>query len=88
MALVEVGAVASRYPVDVSVYGVRGLAGNVADWTSTEVSGVQGSARVLRGGAFYLPAGFLRSAFRGGIDPTFRDVYIGFRVAWQPPGGA
>lgn len=39
------------------------------------------SVRVFRGGSWsYLP-GFLRSAYRGGLEPGYRNIAVGFRVA-------
>lgn len=40
-----------------------------------------GSARVLRGGSCWFDADRCRSAYRSRDDPSFRDVFIGFRVA-------
>ena len=45
-------------------------------WKGSDVS-----RRVLRGGAWYLTPGYLRSAFRVGDLPGNRDSVIGFRVA-------
>jgi len=49
-------AVVDEFPTDVSVYGVRGMAGNMRDWTSTEHVGGSGEGarigRVVRGGAW------------------------------------
>jgi serine/threonine protein kinase/formylglycine-generating enzyme required for sulfatase activity len=39
------------------------------------------SLRVLRGGSFLNPPGNIRSAYRNWYAPTYRDIYIGFRVA-------
>src|SRR5262249_24652586 len=45
-----------EFPTDVSVYGVRGMGGNMRDWTATEVIEGEGAGvrvlRVLRGGAW------------------------------------
>jgi formylglycine-generating enzyme required for sulfatase activity/energy-coupling factor transporter ATP-binding protein EcfA2 len=40
--------------------------------------------RVLRGGAFYDHATFVRCAYRSGLPPSFRDDVIGFRVVVSP----
>ena len=40
---------------------------------------MNGSPRVLRGGAFDYPARGLRSAYRVRGDPEFRFWFIGFR---------
>jgi serine/threonine-protein kinase len=73
------------FPSDVSVYGVRGTAGNVRDWTKTSVAsdegdGGVGESRVIRGGAWNLPAVICRSANRFWLAPTFLSGYVGFRL--------
>ena len=45
----------------------------------------QGTCRVLHGGTSsskYTAANFFRAAFRRRVDPTYRDEYSGFRVAF------
>jgi formylglycine-generating enzyme required for sulfatase activity len=37
--------------------------------------------RVLRGGSFLNPPANIRSAYRNWYAPTYRDIYIGFRLA-------
>jgi eukaryotic-like serine/threonine-protein kinase len=54
-------------------------AGTIVDDITTEDSTIIN--RVLRGGAFYLPAADLRSAFRGSNAPTHRNTDDGFRIA-------
>jgi formylglycine-generating enzyme required for sulfatase activity len=39
------------------------------------------SLRVLRGGSFLNPPANIRSAYRNWYAPTYRDIYIGFRLA-------
>jgi formylglycine-generating enzyme required for sulfatase activity len=43
-----------------------------------------GSVRVGRGGGFYDPASFCRSAYRGRNSPSYRLDNLGFRVAAVP----
>lgn len=76
------------FPTDVSVYGVRGTAGNVRDWTATVVSEIEvedADTRVVRGGAWNLPAIISRSANRFWLAPNFVSNYVGFRVARSAP---
>lgn len=77
-----------------SPYGALNLAGNVYEWCedvyaadfyarSPEANPVHrgpGRHRVLRGGAFVLPAEDLRSAFRYRLLPQERVPYVGFRT--------
>ena len=76
------------YPADLSVYGVRGTAGNVRDWTANVLSegdGEDADTRVIRGGAWNLPAVISRSANRFWLSPGFVVNYVGFRVARSSP---
>ena len=69
------------FPIDVSVYGVRGLGGNVQDWTSTEaVTTIGETAVVARGGTWHQTGFFTRSALRQTCDPSSVDKYRGFRM--------
>jgi formylglycine-generating enzyme required for sulfatase activity len=43
-----------------------------------------GSNRVLRGGSFFLTAGFARSAYRSYGGPGHRNRHIGFRLVLRP----
>ncbi|HJS74650.1 MAG TPA: bifunctional serine/threonine-protein kinase/formylglycine-generating enzyme family protein, partial [Vicinamibacteria bacterium] len=75
------------FPSDESVYGVRGLAGNTRDWTSTSLgSNLDGGKemRVVRGGAFNLPAVTTRAANRFWLSPNFVLGYVGFRIVHRP----
>jgi serine/threonine-protein kinase len=72
------------FPSDVSVYGVRGTAGNAREWTGTvliDAEGEEGETRVVRGGAWNLPAVICRSANRFWLAPNFPVNYVGFRLA-------
>jgi serine/threonine-protein kinase len=75
------------FPSDESVYGVRGLAGNARDWTATELgSDLDGGRgmRVVRGGAYNLPAVTTRAANRFWLSPNFVVNYVGFRIVHRP----
>jgi serine/threonine-protein kinase len=77
-----------EWPHDVSVYGVRGTCGNVRDWTASvplDAEGENPATRVVRGGAFNLPANISRSANRFWLAPEFVANYVGFRVARSSP---
>ena len=70
-----------RFPADESIYGVRGTAGNVRDWTESPGSR---DTRIVRGGAFNLPDIITRSANRFWLAPNFVLNYVGFRLACSP----
>ena len=75
------------FETDVSLYGVRGMAGNVRDWTATRLDENAAGARdtrIIRGGAFNLPAAITRSANRFWLAPNFVLNYVGFRLACSP----
>ena len=74
-----------EFPTDVSVYGVRGLGGNIQGWTATEeVSGTGPArrvARVGRGGCWSSAARDCRAAFRLWVVPAVVLDVLGFRLA-------
>jgi len=43
-----------------------------------------GSNRVFRGGCWYYPAAYCRSADRAGVSSVSRRSYLGFRVSLDP----
>ena len=78
-------SVVDSFPVDESVYGVRGLAGNMSDWTSSHWFKNWGededsSTRVFRGGSWYDFARFTRVSQRNLYEPSRRLSVVGFRV--------
>ena len=76
-------------------WGFYDMHGNVLEWTadwfgrysSARVSDPKGSVsgltRVKRGGSWYLPATYLRSASRSGSPPADRSHDLGFRLAFK-----
>jgi formylglycine-generating enzyme required for sulfatase activity len=71
------------FPTDVSVYGVRGVGGNVRQWCDTATTSGE---RVLRGGCWFFPETGARCANRYLLDPSNRADTVGFRLArpWPP----
>ena len=74
-----------EFPTDRSVYGIRGTAGNVQEWTATErVEGEGSSARtgrVVRGGAWQSVRSHVRCAARYDYAAETTSDIIGFRIA-------
>lgn len=84
---------AGAYPVDVSVFGVRGLAGNVSEWVADPLSFDEqaASTRVLwahdPAAAQHLACGgscaagplSCSTSYRGRLSAAFRAARLGFR---------
>ncbi len=87
------------YPLGATPEGVYDLAGNVWEWCRdwygdyapaeqrNPLGAGTGSARVLRGGAFYNNPGALRAAFRNRSHPEARFDRLGFRLVWSGSAG-
>ena len=84
-----------KYPAGASIYGVLDMAGNVWEWvmdwydsnyySSSPSQNPQGPAsgqyHVLRGGSWVSNVSGVRSALRGGYDPSNIYGIVGFRCA-------
>ena len=87
------------YPIDSSVYGVRGTAGGVRDWCFDESGHIeQGRVvlrpadahtrhRVVRGGAWDFDLRHVRLATIGRLSSDHRDPFVGFRLGYSPTSG-
>ena len=77
------------FPTDVSVYGVRGMGGNIKDATSTrQIEGEGEHGRelvVIRGGTWSTTPNAARCAFRLWVYSHNPDQKIGFRLARSLP---
>jgi len=89
--------VVDSFAIDESVYGVRGMAGNMSDWTSSlwaedwsgidteDPTGETGSSRVYRGGCWSYGGGSARVSFRNRNTSSYRGVGLGFRLSRTIP---
>ncbi|MCB9681194.1 MAG: SUMF1/EgtB/PvdO family nonheme iron enzyme [Alphaproteobacteria bacterium] len=82
------------FPTDVSVYGVRGLGGNMRDWTATTWHRPEDppvhdpdpdTPRVTRGGLWFGREEYVRLARRDGDAPVNRFLILSFRLCRPVP---
>ncbi len=72
------------YPAGATPEGILDMAGNVWEWVDDWFDNEK-KLRVLRGGAWYDDARFLRAAVRFWIVPDNWGLSVGFRVAREVP---
>jgi iron(II)-dependent oxidoreductase len=87
------------YPAGASAYGAEQLLGDVWEWTSSDFTPwpgftpmlyadysapfFGGDYKVLRGGSWAVAGSILRPSFRNWDHPIRRQVFSGFRLAWD-----
>lgn len=77
----------NRPPGDISSYGVRGMAGNVSEWTATfapSEDGMSGEVPVIRGGNWGNPEHHITRR-RAILDPLQLQDTLGFRTVSDTP---
>ncbi len=70
---------------DVSVYGVRDLAGGIRDWCGDGTFEANADGRAVRGGCWSGSPRLSRAANRFRHQPTVVRTYLGFRIAMDGP---
>ena len=71
------------FEADVSIYGVRDLAGSIREWCADWF--IDGVGRLIRGGHWaHMNQVSFRAAVRSGANPEMKSSAVGFRVAVSP----
>ena len=77
-----------RFPYDESVYGARGMCGNMVEWTSSpwienrgDIPTKDSKLKVYRGGGWYGVEFLCRIAYRYWYEEHRRLDVLGFRLA-------
>ncbi len=63
-----------------NITGIGGMVNIDPSSPANTLTGKAGSQRILRGGGWNLPMGYIRPAYRNSSVPTYRDSGNGFRV--------
>ena len=68
------------FQTDVSIYGVRDMAGGVRDWCGDDTFGGEAERRPVRGGSWFMNARYCRTAYRNGVPPQLAPDTVGCRL--------
>jgi len=85
----------TKYSDTPSPFGTVNQAGNVAEWTASDVKAypgstkpIKGAYKVYRGGSYAVDKFDLRTTTRYWLTPDKKEPWLGFRVAMDAPGAA
>lgn len=86
----RVPANVDAFPIDESVYGIRGMAGNMSEWTSSVFrpdwdTPEESGKRTLRGGSWIHSGVATQCTYRNSCYPTYRYSDLGFRLVFDLP---